>query len=433
MINENRKKYYNEKSSEYLNHVSKETFAEDENSIKTEEGVKIGNFSKAYVPDENKNIIEATYYLEDSKLVLDKEGCELLNKCVQQIHKSFGGVVSMSIIQTTVFDWVFLRKDDQIKVPLCDYIEAKVQENKANFTCYFKIPFVSMPKNKCRNIAGVKIAYLTTETKKLLSKGINALPPSEYEDYVFAAVEIEGEKNSVQSLAYERANFAIDILKVNTDLRFAYNPLLASIGIEQSHHNSFMPLTITVNGECDDALIQKQIFGHKYPIDSGCLQMLNRSDYKIMVSFYVEYCKHEPEPSSLEKVIKRSISKFSQAISTSDAMEHIVMLCSIMDSIILSDNKVGIKESLTKYIPFIITQPGSFRERIKNSVSKMYDLRSKYIHHGDSTDVTCDELAEYNGIVYCLIVRLIVLRTNFPSIKDLQDHIDRTIMNIDFF
>ena len=431
MIDQNRKKYYNEQSSAYLTHVTKTSFAEDENSMKSEEGVRIGTLSSVYVPDDDNNIVEATYYFDDYKLVIDKEGCELLNKCVQQIYKSFREITDLPTIQKTVFDWVFMSKEEKIDTPLCDYIEAKVQENMALFKCYFKIPFVSMPKDKCLKIAGVKIAYLSPETKSLLANSIESLHSSEYDDFVFASVEVEGNKNSVQNVALERAKFAIDILKINTTLRFAYHPLLASIGIEQSYQNSFRPLTITVNSESYNAFIQQEIFGHKYPIDSKFLDMLRHSEYRFMTSFYEEYLKHKP--TSLEKVIKRSISKFSQAISTSDTMEHIVSLCSIMDSIILPDNSAGIKESLKQYIPYLITKPGNSREHIKDNINKVYEIRSKYIHHGGYSNVSNQELAEYNYIVYSLIVRLIDLRTKFHSVKELQDYIDGTIANINFF
>ena len=97
---------------------------------------------------------------------------------------------------------------------------------------------------------------------------------------------------------------------------------------------------------------------------------------------------------------------------------------------ILSDNEVGIMESLKKYIPVLISDNLEQRKEWKNSINEMYDHRSQYIHHGKEPKTAQSQVARYSGIVYCTLARLIGMRKKYKSVKEIQSDLDDMMMGV---
>ena len=102
-----------------------------------------------------------------------------------------------------------------------------------------------------------------------------------------------------------------------------------------------------------------------------------------------------------------------------------------MDRVVLSNQEIGIKESLKKYIPIICTDTVKSRSLLQEQIDEMYKYRSDYIHHGEcAVGIGCEKLCSYNFIVFNLIIVLIELRERFKTLKELRDHIDEQILSV---
>ena len=104
-----------------------------------------------------------------------------------------------------------------------------------------------------------------------------------------------------------------------------------------------------------------------------------------------------------------------------------------MDGIVLSNQEVGVKESLKKYIPVILTDKKETRSHLQKLLEEMYKLRSDYIHHGENVkNIDSSKLIEYNFVVFNLITILIELRNSYNTLDELRQHIDDLFLSVKF-
>ena len=145
------------------------------------------------------------------------------------------------------------------------------------------------------------------------------------------------------------------------------------------------------------------------------------TDYYILLNH-----KH----TELDKIIMRSIRQFSITLSTKNQYERIVKLCSILDAAILKDNEAGIKESLKKYIPILVSEDLTMRETVNQTLELMYSVRSDYIHHGKEAKVEFQEIIDMNIIVLSTIIRFLQLRHTYESPKMIIKAIDKLQLSV---
>ena len=107
-----------------------------------------------------------------------------------------------------------------------------------------------------------------------------------------------------------------------------------------------------------------------------------------------------------------------------------VKLCSILDAAILKDNEAGIKESLKKYIPILVSDNLDMRKKIQDTLDLMYSVRSGYIHHGKECKVEFQEIMDLNIIVMSTIMRFLQLRSTYDSPKMIIEAIDKLQLSV---
>ena len=134
--------------------------------------------------------------------------------------------------------------------------------------------------------------------------------------------------------------------------------------------------------------------------------------------------------SETDNFIIRSIRLFSAALSTKNSYEKVVKLCSILDAAVLKNSEVGIKESLKKYMPILVTEDLKKRESVQESIEKMYGIRSDYIHRGKEGKIEVEDIVEMNLIVFFTIMRFLQLRTTYKSPEMLLDTIDKLQISV---
>jgi hypothetical protein len=333
-------------------------------------------------------------------------------------------------IQKEVYDWIILSKTGVTDMPLGNYIERRLQEQVDTYTCYFRMPYIEIAGNGSLTVAGVRIG-VCEELEQYWSKVEKAFVGDKAKEDVYAFVTLSGEIDRVKELAYEKAQMAVDIIKINSWLRFEYIPLLASMDIDRNIMET--PCTVVLTHKMGDEKlnVEQVLQGQKYVIDASFITILKRSMMNLFATFMKNYYDCETH-SELDEIIKRSISRYSKALSTQNKYERVVGFCSILDAIVLSDNEIGIKESLKKYVPILISNDLEQRKELKKTINEMYEVRSQYIHHGKELGITTEQISRYSGNVYCTLARLIQLRKEYKTIKEILSVVDNKMMGILF-
>lgn len=380
--------------------------------------------------DDNGNYVSVEYSKNGKLYVLSNDNCSIINRCVEDLFKSVRYSTTRANIQKEVYDWIILSKIGVTDMPLGNYIGRRLQEQTDTYTCYFRMPYVEIAGNGSLTVAGVKIG-VCEELEQYWSKVEKAFVGDKAKEDVYALVTLSGEINRVKELAYEKAQMAVDIIKINSWLRFEYIPLLASMDIDRNIMGTPCTVALTHKMGEDRLNVEQVLQGQKYVIDASFITILKRSMMNLFATFMKNYYDCETH-SELDEIIKRSISRYNKALSTQNKHERVVGFCSILDAIVLSDNEIGIKESLKKYVPILISNDLEQRKDLKKTINEMYEVRSQYIHHGKELGITTGQMSRYSGNVYCTLARLIQLRKEYKTIKEILSVVDNMMMGVLF-
>lgn len=433
MIDKKKIEYYNSVSQQYVEMLTTSDYGEfddivyESNGDTAIPGVNIIDMVSTQ-NDDNGDYTSVEYTKNGMLYSLSKDNCSIINSCVADVYKSIKNSVTYATVQKEVYDWIVFSKIGEVDIPLGDYIEKRLTELTDTYTCYFRMPYTEIAGNGSLTIAGVRIGTCK-ELDKYWGKVESAIVSKDTKNDVFASVTMQGEVSRVRELAYEKAQLAVDIIKINSRLKFEYNPLLATLDIDRNIMGMPCILALTHKVEEEKLNVEYVVRGQKYVIDGSFIAILKRSMMNQFALFMESYY-NTAEHTELDTIIKRSISKYNKALSTENVHERVVSFCSILDAIILSDNEVGIKESLKKYIPVLISDNLEQRKEWKKSINEMYDIRSQYIHHGKEPKISPNQIVRFSGIVYCTLARLIGMRKKYKSVKEIQSDLDDIMMGV---
>ena len=435
MIDKKKIEYYNSVSEQYVDMVTVYDCEKTDDVVYEKDGTVAIPYESIVEmttsqSDDFGNYVSVEYSKNGKTYMLPEDKCSIINKCVADIFKSERNETTLANIQKEVYDWIILSKMGETDMLLGDYIEKKLQDLTDTYTCYFRMPYVEIAGNGSLTVAGVRIG-VCEELECYWSKIEKTIIGEDAKNDVYASVTLKGEFNRVKQLAYEKAQMAVDIIKINSWLKFEYTPLLASMDIDRNVMGT--PCTVAlVHKMGEDKLNVEQVFqGHKYVIDRSFITLLKHSMMNTFATFMKNYYETESH-SELDIIIKRSISKYNKALSTQNKYERVVGFCSILDALVLSDNETGIKESLKKYVPIWISNDLEQRKDLKKTINNMYDVRSQYIHHGKELTLTNDQIRSYSMCVYCSLARLVHLRKRYKSITEILSDMDDKTMGISF-
>ena len=435
MIDQKKIEYYNSVSQQYVEMLTVYDCEAPDNIIYEKDGnVAIPSENIVEMTstqsDDNGNYISVEYSKNGKLYVLSNDNCSIINRCVEDFYKSARNSTTRTNIQKEVYDWIFLSKIGKTDMPLGDYIGRRLQEQTDTYTFYFRMPYVEIAGKGSLTVAGVRIG-VCEELEQYWSKVEKAIVGDKAKEDVYAVVTMSGEINRVKELAYEKAQMAVDIIKINSWLRFEYAPLLASMDIDRNIMGTPCTIALTHKMGEERLNVEQVLQGQKYVISASFITILKRSMMNLFVTFMKNYYDSETH-SELDEVIKRSISRYNKALSTQNKHERVVGFCSILDAIVLSDNEIGIKESLKKYVPILISNDLEQRKDLKKAINEMYEVRSQYIHHGKELRISTDQISMYSGNVYCTLARLIQLRKEYKSIKEILSVVDNKMMGVLF-
>lgn len=433
MIDEKKIEYYNSVSQQYVEMLTVCDYGELGDVVYEKDGPSaipgVNIIDMFFTQNDDNGDYTSVEYIKNGMLYsISKVNCSIINRCVADFYKSTRKSVTYATVQKEIYEWILFSKIGEVDIPLGDYIEKRLTELTDTYTCYFRMPYTEIAGNGSLTIAGVRIGTCK-ELDKYWGKLESAIVSKDTKNDVYASVTMQGEISRVMELAYEKAQLAVDIIKINSGLRFEYNPILATLDIDKNIMGMPCTLTFTRKAGEESLNVEHVVRGQKYVIDGFFISILKRSMMN-QFALFMESFYNTAEHTELEKIIKRSISKYNKALSTENVHERVVAFCSILDAMILSDNEVGIKNSLKKYIPVLISDNLEDRKEWKNTINEMYDFRSQYIHHGKEPKISPNQIVRYSGIVYCTLARLIGMRKKYKSVKEIQSDLDDMMMGV---
>jgi len=435
-IPKEKREYWNSESVKFLNEIKKEEIirSEDKTTPVDDNIVVLQPISMKslfeYDIDCDGKIVGVSCIKENKKYRIDNELWLKVEKCINDFCKirSFKTKISKDSFRNIVLSWLFeARQKEQISIDFIQYIENELDKRIKDYVVYFPIPYLEV-KETYKFAQNIFIG-------KFPNRNLRTLLTSYREDIyhqnsTFVYTKMKGERQAVVDMAYERCSLAVDIIKA---CYLTFYSELPKICLDIANDINHLPVERCFIHELstDDSLhVNENIKSHIVKLDENFIQKLEEHSKDEFVVFIDRIFKQKN--TELEKVLIPAIRTYSKMLLNSNNYDKIVDLCSIMDSLILLDEKESIKQALKKYIPLIITDTLEMRQAINKNIEKMYDIRSKYIHHRNTKEnITRKELFNYSVIVFSLITKLVIFANSnkYKTMKDIITVIDKKIKN----
>lgn len=373
--------------------------------------------------DDNEKRID--YDSLNSISQIDDPTMDEIADIAEKLRVDYNRKISESFIKNSIVEWLFnFKKENQ---SMCQYLEKKIN-------CSIKQYRFAFPIYDAR--------YLDGTLKKSITKDVTfeTLSHPQYErvlygdcfiskETIFACTTETGELEAAKDVAFERCSFAVDIFKICSEL--SRNPIIKDWAFELNKGELQNDVYVYICWDVDDperdkrtinfsrnrmpATIDNKILNHTYQIDS-------------FIQLYNDY--YSESSNSLCNVLKNAIHKYSSAVSTIDVYERVVLLCSILDMLVLDKSKKGIIFNLKKYIPILVENEVDKRQELSDFISKMYKVRSNYIHHADRSEVNWEEVYFLGFIIFTLMCKLLSLRSHFENLDEVYLDIDKQMNSI---
>lgn len=381
-----------------------------------------------YHYNENDGIDSIIYYKDNWKIELSGKIWDEIGKCINDLYKLkwIKNCIAFQTLLKIVLSWFFdVKERNQICVSFSQYVEDEIKSKQKKYILYFPMPYV-IAKTSFK-IANVSFDLISdNELDKIM---LSSKDKDFYHNKMFASISLSGEKEHIVKLAYEQCSLAVDVLKICS--RLSFDPSFSSVCLDLEKNIRLHELNrcIIKDTSSQESISEELNVGiHSWNVDEKFVK-----DLKIhQIDLYSEFINRliDKEASELELVLISSIKTYSKSLSIQNKYEKIVLLCSIMDSLMLKDNEVSIKDTLRKYIPIIITNDIKVRNQIKKHLNNMYDIRSQYIHHMCEKKLLVKDVYCLYGIVFSLLLMLVKNSMKYKSMKEIIGMIDKKIEEV---
>lgn len=383
-----------------------------------------------YDVDCDENIVGVSCIKGNKKYQINNGLWQKVERCIDDFYKnrSIKNKISKDSLRNIILSWLFnARQKEQISIDFIQYIEDEIDKRIKEYVVYFPIPYLEVDKtyNFTQNIFIGKLSNIN-----LRSLLISFREDMYHQNSTFVYTKMKGERQAVVDMAYERCSLAVDIIKA---CYLTFYSELPKICLDIANNINHLPVERCLIQElsADDLLhVNENIKSHIVKLDDIFIQKLEehcKAEYAVFIDRI-----YKQENTELEKVLIPAIRTYSKMLSSSNNYDKIVDLCSILDSLILLDEKESIKQALKKYVPLIVTDTPEKRQSINKHIEKMYDIRSQYIHHRNTKgNITRKDLFNYSVIVFNLITQLVIFanRNKYKTMKDIITVIDKKIKN----
>ena len=131
--------------------------------------------------------------------------------------------------------------------------------------------------------------------------------------------------------------------------------------------------------------------------------------------------------SPFEQELLDAILVYSRNSLFDDPLNRLIYILSALESLLLRDKNEPIQKNLAERLAFIVGVTIEEREKVRDNATRVYGLRSEFLHHGKGT-IQMEELESFMLNVWKAFVALIHNVDRFPTRQDLIVALERRKM-----
>jgi hypothetical protein len=396
----------------------------------------IGDFQEK-VSDYRGNTVARFFVSKGVRYGLENESHKSLVDLAENIQRlpAFRDRLSHEFIEEIIFKWLknsFVRNDQEKS-----FMSALIEEAKEAVkpvTVY--VPIANMIVQRSFSFCGIVICNITKSLVDKIAATGESIDDEEqkknadtffkkfrkdYQGYVAVEVRLDCEPNYANDLAIMTAQRVTSFLGIYSSAMLM----------------SDVKCTCKIKGA--ESLAQSttiSIFeSNSFSVTHRILDRASTRNWHISENDIEEYAKCglgilsdiavKEKPTEFESLILNTSTLYSKAAFTAEPLEKLVYILSALESTLLKNENEAIQQNLAERLAIFTSQELSERKSIVKVVKSVYGLRSRYLHHGHTSD-ELKGLSEFLLYVWTFYIKLLGASQSFTNksvfLEAIDDH-----------
>ncbi len=378
-------------------------------------------------------LFEKYVNINEHKIGLDKIGLDKIYTLTSTILKDneLNKVISEEFLINSIFEWIISTYRKEAKRVLSDYILNECVNNILDYNIY--IPILYLESDREFYLGKVHFLYISEEYINKLSLKVEEKRRDEYvktmnlyKGRLMGNCPVIMEKGKAISSATKQIILSVDVLRIlSPTVEFPDFKIYFDVDYRNIHQSKNEVITQPLKEE-QNFLVTHTVIPQPFEIVQSAWDIMCKIG---IVRFHEFIDRTVVNKTELEKLIHVAIGNFSKAIATHDLHERIVQIFSVLESLLLADESSPILDSVTKYLPKLISVNVEERKKIIAIVKELYKVRSNMVHHANKKDFDKQKLSLLQIYNRSLILRLIEKSIQKKSKNDILKEIDDIIIS----
>ncbi|WP_223788545.1 HEPN domain-containing protein [Marinicella meishanensis] len=374
----------------------------------------------------------------DSHYGIVDDDFEKLRDVSQNIQRlnAFKLILSQNFIENHLFNWcVESFKAHAITNPFIEYLklqaEAAVKEQKVY------VPIANLIVDKEFKFCGVLISGLTKPLADEIYKSSISMAKNEgaksrfekffdnfrskYQGYALALLKFKCEPELAHNLATNKVQRLISILSIY-HRSILIHDIKCPISIKGSEYSPY-----TTSFEISDEFLLLSLT--EKPVDLASLRpwRIKENDvikFNEVGMSHLSVLASQDNKTEFQDMILNMAYLYSKASFSNDPMEKLILMLSSLESSLLKNQSESIQQNIAERLSMLIAEKLQDRKAIIKNLKEVYSLRSKYLHHGHSSQ-DIKNLSQFFLNMWVFYVQLITSEKHaFKTKAEFLEYID---------
>lgn len=371
---------------------------------------------------------------------LSPEHTARFSKFVKRILsiENVNGLISGQFIANETWNWLIDKVRNQTTKTFGEFIinEMKLSIREYKFHFFLINLNIVLPFN----IGNVEFGYFSIEwLEKYIQMGILLHPEKkkDLEDFketqkgqVYVSATVSAEKEKAEDIALIDCSLAMDIVKISSNtLDYPSHKLSFDIDSRAVENPSSKTISFDLK-DFDGMIISCR--NSSFPLYLN-KDELKKMDERKIGRFITLYADFKQNPTELKKLVIQGVQRLASALSNKSYHQRVTELFTILESLLLIDERTPIISSVSKYTSLLLYKERSDREKIIKFLKDMYSIRSAWVHHAKEKEIKLSDLKllqrKVHQLLWVLIEKSRTHNTKKELLTEIESAVDDAIMN----
>ena len=373
------------------------------------------------------NVVSKSFDYNDKLIGFGQHDFLELRKFLEKIsiRNEFRNKISYDFLLNSIFEWFRCNYTGKIDNKIFyDYLRKKIDESVKKTR--IAIPIENLSIESKFQIGDIEFDFFSKDFFKKWEENSKDLKyvkdlKKKYQGKVIASISIEAEQIKCLEIAKEKVENSLILLRIFSptilfdDRIPSYFGRKGSILVPESHFFIFNSEFPTVSSSIDCNIIPIRTISNKE------LHMLKQYGLEEAIQLITKNDLTEFE----EKILK-SLNILSRSVISNNLEEKMLFTLVSIETLLLKNNNEPIQSNIGRRLAYIISKDPTKRKEINDLIIKAYDLRSKFIHHGQQIEET-KILHKTRFYVFESIIKILKLKDKIQTHKKLFEQLEKLI------